>query len=326
VVETFINSLSPQVLEKIQTLNLDVRSENCHDAINELLQKTVLKGGKRLRPLLTYLMADLFGVSLDKTTPYAESIEKVHAASLAHDDVIDGATVRRGLPSINIEGSNKKAILAGDYLLANVIVQLTNEGNLKLVQEMAKVIEELALGEWLQWDASRGREYSEQIIEEIALHKTSSVMRYCCVAPAILAELPDALVNYTKKFGEHLGLAFQLIDDTLDFSQNSKKDQGIDLHNGQVNMVIYEWLKMNPDYLAEYKSGTSLQAIWTQRAPCYLKDAISNVKQMAKKHLEKSKEYLEILQAELPTDQKESFDKGLPHIQKIIAFLELRNH
>ena len=106
-------------------------------------------GGKRLRPLLTYLVGNLFQQKIEHIKIYADSIELVHAASLAHDDVIDEAQTRRGFPSINTRG-NKRAVLAGDYLLATVMANLASRGVLPLVREMGQVVASLAWGEWLQ--------------------------------------------------------------------------------------------------------------------------------------------------------------------------------
>ena len=119
----FLTNIPADVLLKTKSLELDIKSKDCNDRVNKLLKKTVLLGGKRLRPMLTYLFGQLFGHSLKDLEVYARAIECVHAASLSHDDVVDGAETRRGSPSINTLSSNKYAVLAGDYLLADVIVK-----------------------------------------------------------------------------------------------------------------------------------------------------------------------------------------------------------
>ena len=255
----FFHSIPSDILADIQTMSLKVESERCFESADEALGKTVLLGGKRLRPLLTHLFGRFLGLSLEDVRPLARSIEMVHAASLAHDDVIDQAETRRGVKSINREASNKKAILAGDYLLANVIVELTQTKNLDLVQEMAEVIHQLAVGEWLQLDASEDRSYSKDIILKVARLKTSSVMSWCFVAPALLKELPDQVINQARVLGDNLGLAFQFIDDTLDYSKNSDKDQLLDLENNIVNSVVYAWFEKNPKMYSLFKGGRDLK-------------------------------------------------------------------
>lgn len=284
-----MDSVPSEIIGQIKNIDLQITSENCNEEINKLLQKTVLFGGKRLRPLLTHLMGNLFGLSVEKVAPYARAIEMVHAASLSHDDVIDNASQRRGIKSINVEGSNKMAILAGDYLLAQVIVDLSARNNLFLVQEMASVIKDLAEGEWIQDGVLKSRNYSRELIETIALKKTASVMTYCAVAPAVLANVAPEVISYCRDFGKNLGLAFQLMDDTLDLSDQSQKDVLLDLKNGVVNSVIYEWLLFNPSAYERYKNGDPLESLWNGSD---LKEAINLVQERALGHLVEAKNSL----------------------------------
>lgn len=292
--------IPPSIWSRIKGIDLNVESKECSIAVNDLLQRTVLLGGKRLRPMLTYVVAYLLDISMDKIDVCASSIEMVHAASLSHDDVIDEATTRRGSPSINKVGGNKKAVLAGDYLLADVIVQLTKTSNLNLVKEMSEVIQELALGEWLQSDISNTRKYSHEVIEKMAMGKTASVMSWCCVSPAIVKGLPEHLQGYFRQFGINLGLAFQLIDDALDFSGSSQKDQELDLKNGLVNSVIYEWLLINPTIHQKFIDGEDIYNLWHhEKLSTGLDQAIINVQQKAREKLDKCKELLDIIINEL---------------------------
>ena len=101
---SLFESIPKEIVLNVSSMDLSIQSRNCNEQIDELLKKSVLVGGKRLRPLLTHLMGNLFSLSISKVAPYARSVELVHAASLSHDDVIDNATTRRGIPSINIQG------------------------------------------------------------------------------------------------------------------------------------------------------------------------------------------------------------------------------
>ncbi|MGI4992894.1 polyprenyl synthetase family protein [Halobacteriovorax sp. GFR7] len=259
----FFESIPPQILEKAVNIDLDIKSENCLKSIKEVLAKTVLSGGKRLRPMLTYLMADFFNAhEKEDVTICARAIEMVHAASLAHDDVIDGATQRRGNPSINVEASNKKAVLAGDYLLADVILSLSKIGSIKVLQSMSQVIQELAIGEWVQSDALESRQYSKEVIENIAFHKTASVMGWCCWSGAYLGVEDEELAKKAARFGHLIGIAFQMVDDTLDFSDGeSLKDAHLDLEQNLVNSVVYDYLAANPLKMDAYKKGGELKEI-----------------------------------------------------------------
>ncbi len=311
--------VSQEIILEIKNIDLQIKSENCNQEINKLLQKTVLFGGKRLRPLLTHLFGNLFGIPVKTVVPYARAIEMVHAASLAHDDVIDNASQRRGIKSINIEGSNKMAILAGDYLLAEVIVELTSAGNLFLVKEMASVIKDLAEGEWIQDDSLKSRNYTREKIEEIALKKTASVMTYCSVAPAILAGSGPELITLCREFGKNLGLAFQLMDDTLDLSGQSKKDLALDLKNGLVNSVIYEWLLFNPIIHQKYKNGESLDSLLDGKD---MNEAINLVQQRAINYLGKAQMALDEISLKIRGDHVKL---GIKPLQEILIYLGKRS-
>lgn len=297
MIPKFLTTIPPELLGRVRDLEMNTSSESCNRSINQLLQRTVLLGGKRLRPLLTYLCGNFFGVEASKLDVHAKAIEMVHAASLSHDDVVDGAKTRRGKPSINAESSNKHAVLAGDYLLADVIVELTKQGSLELVAEMSKVIQALAEGEWIQLDAAHTRQYSRELIEVIAEKKTASVMSWCAVAPAVIADMPEAIVGYARDFGYHLGLAFQQMDDTLDFSGNSKKDHLLDLENGVINAVLYEWLELNPELKARFLAGESAATLWSER---HLDQAVSIVEARARDHLDKCLGLIDIMAKEIP--------------------------
>jgi octaprenyl-diphosphate synthase len=325
MLQDFLSTIPLKTLKHVKNMDLNISSPNCSKAINDLLQNSVLVGGKRLRPLLTYLVGNLYNQDFNSVAPYAKSIELVHAASLSHDDVIDNATTRRGVESINIQASNKKAVLAGDYLLADVIVNLTNAGNLELVGEMAKVIQDLAEGEWIQSDAIENRDYTSELIETIAIKKTASVMSWCCFSPAILAGHSRDVVEKSRQMGIDLGIAFQLMDDTLDFSENSQKDANLDLENGLVNAVLFQWLQLNPAINEKYISGTSLVELYNGEK---IDKAVEIVKQTAFSHINSARTLLDEIQNEICSNEKEikAFDKNKKPILYIFDYLTQRRH
>lgn len=327
MIRDFLDSLPPHVLDRSKNLDLRVRSVLAHEAIDEVLSRTVLRGGKRLRPLLTYLVANLFKVDLEEITPFARATELVHAASLSHDDVIDNATVRRGSPSINILASNKKAVLAGDYLLSSVIVDLSATGELALVKEMSLVIKDLSEGEWLQLDLIESRNYTRELIREIALKKTSSVMSYCTIAPAIFAKMPSDVQAHCRDFGSSLGLAFQLIDDTLDYSGDSMKDQELDLQNGIVNAVVFELLAVRPDLMKRFRDGENLAGLLKTED---MAPSVKLVSNEAHKHLENASQTLSLLKNHLNNslykNQNAELEAALEHLHLIISYMALRQH
>jgi geranylgeranyl pyrophosphate synthase len=327
MMKDFLESLPIHILERSKNLDLKIRSVNAHSAIDEVLSRTVLKGGKRLRPLLTYLTANLFKVDLESITPFARATELVHAASLSHDDVIDNATMRRGSPSINILATNKKAVLAGDYLLSSVIVDLCSTNEVGLVKEMSLVIKDLSEGEWLQLDLIESRDYTRELIREVAMKKTSSVMSYCTVAPALLSRSSENVIQLCRDFGLHLGLAFQLIDDTLDYSGDSMKDQELDLKNGIANAVVFELLAFRPDLMERFKKGEDLTGLLVS---VDMKPFVETISKEAQGHLEKSLELLQALRGELSyllyKNDSERLDEALSYLEMIVSYMGLRSY
>lgn len=327
MITDFLDSLPAHVLDRSKNLDLRIRSVNAHEAIDQILSKTVLKGGKRLRPLLTYLVANLYKIDLDSISPFARATELVHAASLSHDDVIDNATMRRGSPSINILASNKKAVLAGDYLLSSVIVDLCSTGNLALVKEMSLVIKDLSEGEWLQLDLISSRDYTRELIREVALKKTSSVMSYCTVAPAIFANMPKDVQELSREFGVSLGLAFQLIDDTLDYSGDSLKDQELDLKNGIVNAVVFELLSTHPQLMLRFKAGEDLTGLLTS---VDVTPSVEKIANEAMGHLESARATLVKLEEQLSLSlykgAPEALEKALENLHLVISYMAMRQN
>jgi geranylgeranyl pyrophosphate synthase len=267
-------------------------------AVRDALNKSVLNGGKRIRPYLTLLFSGLAGIKDNGLKDcLSESIEFVHAASLAHDDVIDNASKRRGNPSINILIGNKKSILAGDFLLAEVINKLCGFNNMEVLSVMAQTIKDLSLGEWLQYELLTSRAYKEDSFERISLLKTSSVLKWCVVAPLIATKQSRELIELGEEFGNNLGLSFQYSDDILDFKGTSKKDVNLDLKNNQLNMVTYLYLK-NKNYLDRYTSGENLLDLVNFEE---IQPFVDEVERSVLKHIDISRQVFSKICSELNT-------------------------
>lgn len=234
-------AISGSILSSMQSLQFDLETWDANPRIGRILSKSVLAGGKRIRPLMTFLMGDLFALPHDTIAPYGRAVELVHASTLAHDDVIDNADSRRGQPSINAISSNKQAVLAGDYLLAYVLNDIATRGRNDIVQELAAIIGDLAEGEWLQIENAAKTDLGRKDVELVALKKTASVLRWCCTVPARLQNHSPEVIELAKVLGESVGVAFQLTDDILDFKRRDGAEFA-DLKNGVINAVIFELL------------------------------------------------------------------------------------
>lgn len=150
----------------------------------------------------------------------AEISEMIHTASLFHDDVIDGSDTRRGMPAVHVVFGNKMAILAGDYLLARASICLARLRDVEVVETMSTIIEHLVRGEVMQLRGSTASERSSEQLDYYlrkSFYKTGSLMANSCKSAALLGAYSPALVEASYRFGKHVGMAFQLVDDVLDF-------------------------------------------------------------------------------------------------------------
>lgn len=203
----------------------------------------IAAGGKRLRPFLTVISAALFG-NIDRSIyRLAASMEMLHAATLLHDDILDQAATRRGRPAAHTIFGLNKTILAGDALLAagNMIVASYNKPELTDAYSQATL--NTAAGEILEMDSLRKPDTDHKEYLEIARGKTACLIAQACKLGAIYASANETQLEAIANFGENLGLAFQLVDDALDFAPESQtgKPSGGDLREGKMTppLILY---------------------------------------------------------------------------------------
>lgn len=288
-----IGSVPLHIIKEVSSLDLFVKNAP-NEEINNLLNQTLLLGGKRLRPLLTYLMSEFYELDLSEMGLFARAIEHTHSATLAHDDVIDDAKERRGNPSINVVSSNKKAILSGDYLLAQTMAELAATGDVRYITELSRVLQELVDGEWLQMQNSFTSGFSREVIEKIALKKTASAISWCCVIPSIKANQSEEVIELSRKFGLKFGIAFQEIDDVIDFQTSSLKDRFQDAKNGVLNSVLFELFELDEDAKNKIISNpSSIEEISSRES---FMNACKIVQNRAQDRINSCKEDLELLQ------------------------------
>ncbi|NUM88901.1 MAG: polyprenyl synthetase family protein [Bdellovibrionales bacterium] len=192
-------------------------------------------GGKRVRPLLVCLLARALGTPFERVAPCAVAAELVHTATLLHDDVLDGATTRRGRITAHLKYDAHTAILSGDALLAKAIVDMAELRDPEVLQRLGQTVRELVEGECLQADLSGKVHADLDTVIEIARRKTASLFAWSAwVAGYRAGRHADDLF----KFGNHLGIAFQLLDDVLDWEgKDTGKDLYQDLHETKLNSL-----------------------------------------------------------------------------------------
>jgi all-trans-nonaprenyl-diphosphate synthase len=209
-------------------------------------------GGKRLRPAIVLLVAKATMPGKEITPKHrrlAEITEMIHTASLVHDDVIDESELRRGVPTVNSSFGNRVAVLAGDFLFAQSSWYLANLDNLAVVKLLSEVIRDFAEGEIQQglnrFDAS----LSIEAYLEKSYYKTASLMANSAKASALLSGVSDGLAQQLYEYGRNLGLAFQIVDDILDFTASSDalgKPAGSDLKSGNLTAPVLYAMEEKP--------------------------------------------------------------------------------
>ena len=186
--------------------------------ISEVGRHILLSGGKRVRPLLFLLSARLCGCQSNNLTDFSTIFEYLHAATLLHDDVVDAATVRRGISTANTVYGNQAVILVGDFLLAKSLSLAVETDKLKILKVLAHTTTLMAEGEILQLLHARNLDLTQEQYFEVTLRKTAALMSAACQIGAILAGVPEAQEEALTQFGLNLGITFQVVDDILDFA------------------------------------------------------------------------------------------------------------
>jgi octaprenyl-diphosphate synthase len=204
-------------------------------------QHILLSGGKRVRPLLFILAARMCGHRSNHLADFSTIFEYLHAATLLHDDVIDEASLRRGITTANTIWGNHAVILVGDFLLSKALSIAVTTDRLKILNVLAQTTTKMAEGEILQLIHAGNLDLTEAEYFEVITRKTAILMSAACQIGGILAGAPPAQEEALTQMGLHLGLTFQLVDDILDYTGDQKqlgKEVGADLREGRVTLPL----------------------------------------------------------------------------------------
>jgi octaprenyl-diphosphate synthase len=220
-------------------------------AITEISQYLQVSGGKRLRPALLLLSSKMCGCEGPSVIRLGAVVELIHTATLVHDDVIDGADTRRGRPSTNSRWGNHMSVLAGDWLYMQAFNIAVVERNFKILDLLIGLTQEMVEGELLQLTRLRKLDLSEDEYFELSYRKTACLFSACLRLGAMLGRQNEEVEMKLGEYGIHLGLAFQLVDDLLDFTSSEEKlgkPIGSDLREGKVTLpLIYLLRRCRPE-------------------------------------------------------------------------------
>jgi octaprenyl-diphosphate synthase len=211
--------------------------------VYEISRYILGSGGKRFRPTVLLLASGACGLTNGKERILsAVALELIHTATLLHDDVVDGANLRRGKTASNVIWGNKASILVGDFMLARALGLIHSCGNLELIGVVTDAAAKMAEGQIIEVMSAKNMvEFSEKVCFDIIHNKTASLIESCGKVGAILAGAGDRVKEALGQYGLNLGIAFQLIDDALDYSSTSEefgKEVGQDLYEGKVTLPL----------------------------------------------------------------------------------------
>jgi octaprenyl-diphosphate synthase len=227
-------------LEHVNRLIVD-RMQSPVALIPQLAGHIVASGGKRLRPMLTLGCARLCGYRGTRHVALAAAVEFIHTATLLHDDVVDASDLRRGRETANAVWGNQPAILVGDFLFSRSFELMVADGSLRILEILSRASSVIAEGEVLQLMTQNNLQTTEASYLEVVRAKTAELFAAASRIGAVVAERPREEEMALDRFGRNLGIAFQLVDDMLDFSARQTelgKSIGDDFRDGKVTLPI----------------------------------------------------------------------------------------
>ncbi len=237
------DSIKKLTTAEAKTVDQLIISELSSDVvlINQMGHYIVGSGGKRLRPMLLLLAAKALGGVSDNHLLLAAVIEFIHTATLLHDDVVDDSDLRRGKESANAVWGNAASILVGDYLYSSAFEMMVRTGNMRVMEILSKTTTAIAEGEVLQLLNCNNPETTEEKYLEVIARKTAILFSAATKLAAVVADASIEIEQGLAQYGQHLGIAFQLIDDALDYKASKEelgKNLGDDLAEGKPTLPL----------------------------------------------------------------------------------------
>jgi geranylgeranyl pyrophosphate synthase len=227
--------------------------------LESAIEHLLVSGGKRLRPTLALLSGRMLSADHESLIFLAAAIEMLHTATLVHDDLIDGSLVRRGFPTLNAQWPAGATVLAGDYIFARAAHLASQIGSLPLMEQFARTLMVIVQGEVTQLFRD-GADDPRQAYFDRIYAKTASLFEMATEGAATLSPVPPHTVEAMRRLGFHLGMAFQIVDDALDFIGNEArvgKPLGSDLRQGLITLPTLCYIESQeaPDLLATLRAG-----------------------------------------------------------------------
>ena len=238
-----VENLAALIAPDMQRVNATILSRTGSDVtmIPEVANHLISSGGKRLRPMLTLAMSQLAGYSGDGHIKLAAAVEFMHTATLLHDDVVDESDMRRGKLAARMLWGNEASVLVGDFLLGQAFKMMVEVGNLRALDILSSAAAVIAEGEVMQLSAAKNTATTEDEYLAVIRGKTAELFAAACEVGPALANKEKAEQAACRSFGMNLGIAFQLVDDALDYGGKSAKlgkNVGDDFREGKITLPV----------------------------------------------------------------------------------------
>ena len=278
-------------------------------------------GGKRVRPGLTIIAGKLFSAPEERLIPVATVMEYMHTATLLHDDIVDGAKLRRGRPSANEVFGNDVAVLVGDYMFAKAIYVLAVYGGEEVLKIAAKTVQDMAEGELFQLEKIGDVRLTEDEYFDIIYRKTASLLATCCECGAVVGGAGKEERKALRDYGTYIGYAFQLVDDAFDYVSDTEtigKPAGNDIREGKVTYPLLSVLRE-----ASEEEVSSVASVLSSPQPT--KEQVEFVREFVlsrggdRKTLSLAREYVDRAKASLSVFEDTPFKKALEEIADFIV-------
>jgi octaprenyl-diphosphate synthase len=237
-----IKEIQQPIVEELQQFEQKFKAALKSDIplLNNVTHYIVKRKGKQMRPMFVFLSARMLNPINESTHRAASLIELLHTATLVHDDVVDDSNMRRGFFSLNAIWKNKIAVLIGDYLLSTGLQLSVNNNEFELLKIVSRAVQKMSEGELLQMEKARNMDIDEATYFKIINYKTAALISACCEAGAVSVNASNEQVENMRKFGEAVGIAFQLKDDLFDYGSGIGigKPSGIDIKERKITLPL----------------------------------------------------------------------------------------
>ena len=249
--ETTAATFFDLVRDDLEEVEARMRSgpEDHHPQLDNAIDHLLSSGGKRLRPILVLLTCGMLGADCDASITLADAVEMLHTATLVHDDLIDGSLIRRGFPTLNTKLSLGATVLTGDYIFARAAHLASGIGSKALMRIFSRTLMTIVNGEISQLFGTEGEDPRQEYFDRIYA-KTASLFEVSCEGAALLSESDSKVIATMKSFGYNVGIAFQIVDDILDFvsaQEQVGKPVANDLRQGLITLPSLYYLESNPE-------------------------------------------------------------------------------